>query len=470
VIWHGGVSVVSGSHRTPPLPALPSADELNPSCAAISPDDLEHMFDYSGTVQPAGSATILHADLDAFYASVEQLLDPSLKGLPIAVGGGVVLAASYEARAHGVRGGMPSRTARQLCPSIRFVGGHFHEYQRLGDAVMAVFSDFTPLVERISIDEGFLDVTGAVHLFGSPRCIAVSIRERVRDEIGLPVSVGVARTKHLAKVASQVAKPDGLVVVEPADERAFLDPLPVGLIWGVGRVTEDTLHRAGIDTIGQLASTDSSILEHLIGTAAGTKLASLSVNIDPRRVRRSQGAKSVGAQSALGSRSPTAPLIRDTLGYLADRVAARLRGANQAGRTITVRVRFAHLRSVTRSVTLPDPIATTLTLAEVATHLAQAAIADHPDEHHISLLAVAVSNLSDGDTLQLELPLTPGGGRTEHRQGADTGAARSSADRSVDAIREKFGRAAVGYAATALSDDHRVPEEFRELAEHPLTD
>src|SRR6267142_1180095 len=156
-------------------------------------------------VRPAGLATILHADLDAFYASVEQLLDPSLKGLPIAVGGGVVLAASYEARAYGVRGGMPSRMARQLCPSLRFVAGHFHEYQRLGDAVMAVFCDFTPLVERISIDEGFLDVTGAVNLFGSPRCIAVSIRQRVMDEIGLPVSVGVARTKHLAKVPSKVA-------------------------------------------------------------------------------------------------------------------------------------------------------------------------------------------------------------------------------------------------------------------------
>ncbi len=292
---------------------------------------------------------------------------------------------------------MPSWRARQLCPSIRFVAGHFREYQRLGDAVMDVFCDFTPLVERVSIDEGFLDVTGAVHLFGSPRSIAVRIRRRVRDEIGLPVSVGVARTKHLAKVASQVAKPDGLVVVEPGDERAFLDPLPVGLIWGVGQVTEGILHRAGIDTIGQLASTDSSILERLIGKATGMKLASLSANIDPRSVGRPRGAKSVGAQSALGRRLPTPPVIRETLGYLADRVAARLRGAKQAGRTITVRVRFAHLRSVTRSVTLPAPISTTLTLAEVATQLACAAIADHPNEHHISLLAISVSNFERGE-------------------------------------------------------------------------
>ncbi len=335
---------------------------------------------------------------------------------------------------------------------------------------MAVFYDFTPLVERISIDEGFLDVAGAVHLFGSPRCIAVSIRQRVRDEIGLPLSVGVARTKHLAKVASQVAKPDGLVVVEPADERAFLDPLPVGLIWGVGQVTEDILHRAGIDTIGQLASTDSPILEHLIGKANGTKLSSLSANIDPRPVGRPQRAKSVGAQSALGPRRPTPPLIRETLGYLADRVAARLRAANQAGRTVTVRVRFAHLRSVTRSVTLPAPISATLTLGEVATQLAHAAIADHSHEHQITLLAVAVSNLHHEDSLQLELPLTPRGEQAERHPGSMTGSARWGADRSVDAIRKKFGRAAVGYAAIVLSDAHRVPEEFRELAEHPTSD
>ena len=421
-----------------------------------------------GRVRAASSATILHADLDAFYASVEQLLDPTLSGQPIAVGGGVVLAASYEARAHGVRGGMSSWRARQLCPSIEFVSGHFHEYQRLGDAVMAVFYDFTPLVERISIDEGFLDVAGAVHLFGSPRSIAVSIRERVRDEIGLPVSVGVARTKHLAKVASQVAKPDGLVVVEPEDERAFLDPLPVGLIWGVGRVTEEILHQAGIDTIGQLSATDSSILEHLVGKASGAKLGSLSVNIDPRRVGRPEGAKSVGAQSALGPRLPTPGLVRETLGYLADRVAARLRAANQAGKTITVRVRFAHLRSVTRSLTLPAPVSATLRLAEVATQLADAAISDHPNERKITLLAVSVSNLSNENSLQLELPLCPDGDDAERRPGSETGAARWGADRSVDAIRKKFGRAAVGYAGILLSDAHRVPEEFRELAEHPL--
>jgi DNA polymerase-4 len=199
------------------------------------------------------TATILHADLDAFYASVEQLLDPRLRGKPIAVGGGVVLAASYEARAFGVRSGMPGRRARQLCPHLVFVGGHFDEYQRLGDAAIGVLSDFTPSIERISIDEAFADVAGCTHLFGSPAEIATAVRARVRAELGLPMSIGVARTKHLAKIASQVAKPDGLVVVDPETELEFLHELPVALMWGVGPATEARLAKIGVATIGQLA-------------------------------------------------------------------------------------------------------------------------------------------------------------------------------------------------------------------------
>src|SRR6188472_4192018 len=201
------------------------------------------------------TATILHADLDAFYASVEQMLDPSLKGKPIAVGGGVVLAASYEAKAFGVHGGMPGRQARVLCPDLVFVGGHFKEYQRLGDAVIRILDDFTPLVERISIDEAFADVAGCTHLFGPPAEIAKTIRRRVRDELGLPISIGVARTKHLAKIASQVAKPDGLLAVDPRNEIAFLHGLPVGLMWGVGPATRARLAETGVITIGQLAET-----------------------------------------------------------------------------------------------------------------------------------------------------------------------------------------------------------------------
>src|SRR5688500_1807447 len=224
------------------------------------------------------AATILHADLDAFYASVEQLLDPSLLGKPIAVGGGVVLAASYEAKAFGVHGGMPGRRARELCPELIFTGGHFEEYQRLGDAAIGVLGDFTPLVERISIDEAFADVAGCTHLFGPPPDIARKIRSRVRAELGLPISGGVARTQHLAKIASQVAKPDGLVVVDPGSELAFLHDLPVELMWGVGPVAKARLADAGVVTIGQLAETSPRSLQRLLGNALGEKLAALAWN------------------------------------------------------------------------------------------------------------------------------------------------------------------------------------------------
>jgi DNA polymerase-4 len=412
---------------------------------------------------PNRHATILHADLDAFYASVEQLLDPSLRDRPIAVGGGVVLACSYEAKHFGVTAGMSGWRAQKLCPDLRFVGGHFQEYQRLADRVMAVFGDFTPLVERISIDEAFLEVAGSVHLFGPPADIAGAIRRRVRAEVGLPVSVGVARTKHLAKVASQVAKPDGLVVVEPDREREFLDPLPVELVWGVGPVTRARLAATGIHTIGDLAGTSVPILEGLLGQATGDKLASLSTNADPRRVETGRRASSLGAQSALGRQRPTPTLLRSTLGYLADRVASRLRAAGRAGHTVTVRVRFPGLRSVTRSVTSPVAISTTLTLTEIASELAAAAIADHPEEHEITLLAVSVSKLVNEPALQLELPLGLGDG---WRSGSLAGAARWALDRSVDSIRARFGRDSVGYATVVFSGDRRVPDAFRELAEH----
>ena len=412
-----------------------------------------------------GRATILHADLDAFYASVEQLLDPALRNRPIAVGGSVVLAASYEARSYGVRGGMPGWRARQLCGDLVFVGGHFGRYQQFGDDVMAVFHDFTPRVERVSIDEAFLEVAGAIRLFGAPSDIAAAIRRRVRDEIGLPLSIGVARTKHLAKVASQVAKPDGLVIVDPCTERDFLEPLPISLIWGVGPATERRLREAGIHTIGQLAASGSPVLSDLLGRAAGAKLAALSTNVDERSVQTPASAKSMGAQSALGRRRATPELVRETLGYLADRVGARLRKAKLAGRTVTVRVRFAGLRSVTRSATLRVAVSTTLTLTEVAEDLAWSAI-DDEREHELSLLAVSVSNLRPQHSLQLELPLDPPHRQNlGHRDATEVEACRWGVDRSVDAIRDKFGRAVVGYAASILSPADRVPEEFRQLAE-----
>lgn len=411
----------------------------------------------------AASATILHADLDAFYASVEQLLDPALRGRPIAVGGGVVLAASYEAKAFGVRGGMPGRRARELCPELEFVSGRFGEYQRLGDAAIGVLDDFTPLVERISIDEAFADVAGTEHLFGPPQAIATKVRRRVRDELGLPISIGVARTKHLAKIASQVAKPDGLVVVDPATELAFLHDLPVGLMWGVGPVAEARLREMGVTTIGELADTPGRALERLLGAALGEKLGALAQNRDPRRIAGGRRARSVGAQSALGRKPATDAVIVPTLRHLADRVAPRLRAKFRAGHTVAVRVRFADMRAVTRSVTLPVQVAATGILAEIACDLVRSTLRDHPHERDISLLAIQVSQLRGDTPLQLDLPLALAG--DERRPGARRGAARIEADRAVDAIRTRFGREAVGYASVALGDRRSVPDGFRELAE-----
>jgi DNA polymerase IV len=413
----------------------------------------------------SADATILHADLDAFYASVEQLLDPTLRGRPIAVGGGVVLAASYEAKRFGVQGGMSGWRAKRLCPDLTFVHGHFSEYQRLADRVMVVLGDFTPLVQRISIDEAFLDVSGSVHLFGPVDVIGAEIRRRVRDEIGLPISVGAARTKHLAKIASQVAKPDGLVVVDPAGERTFLDPLSVGLVWGIGPVTRQRLAERGIHTIGQLAASPDGALQSLLGRVVGSKLSALANNQDQRRVQPQSRAGSVGAQSAFGRRDVSPRLIRSVLGHLADRVAGRLRAKHRAGRTITVRVRFASMRAVTRSHTGPYPVSTTLTLTEIAERLVCKALSDHVDQFQISLLAISVSNLVDQPVLQLELPVLPD---EAERPGSRLGAARWAVDHSVDEVRRRFGRSAVGYASVALSEFGTVPDEFRELAEHEL--
>jgi DNA polymerase-4 len=412
------------------------------------------------------AATILHADLDAFYASVEQLLDPSLCGKPIAVGGGVVLAASYEAKAFGVRGGMPGRRARELCPQLIFVSGHFKDYQRLGDAAMAVLNDFTPLVERISIDEAFADVAGCTHLFGSPAEIASAIRYRVRAQLGLPISVGVARTKHLAKIASQVAKPDGLFVVDPSNELDFLHDLPVELMWGVGPVTGARLAEMGVHTIGQIAKMPVRSLERLLGRVAAEKLKALAWNNDPREIKTHPRSQSAGAQSALGKKPAEEQVFRPALRHLADRVASRLRAKSRPGRTVTVRVRFGDLHSVTRSVTLDAPISATAIVAEIAEELVRAVLADHPDENIISLLAISVSHLETQPVLQLELPL--GLDDAMRRPGTKQGMARWMADRAVDMIRDRFGWAAIGYGSVALGPAHSVPDEFRELAEREL--
>jgi DNA polymerase-4 len=288
----------------------------------------------------------------------------------------------------------------------------------------------------------------------------------VRAELSLPISIGVARTKHLAKIASQVAKPDGLVVVDPETELDFLHDLPVELMWGVGPVTQARLAEIGVHTIGQLAKMPGYSLERLLGRAAGEKLTALAWNRDPREIRTHPRTQSAGAQSALGKKQAEEQVLRPTLRHLADRVASRLRAKSRPGRTVTVRVRFADLHSVTRSVTLDAPISATATLAEIAEELVRTVLADHPKEKTISLLAISVSHLEKHWKLQLELPL--GLEDEKRRPGTERGTARWTADRAVDMIRNRFGWDAVGYGSVVLGPSRSVPDEFRELAEKDL--
>jgi DNA polymerase-4 len=346
------------------------------------------------------------------------------------------------------------------------VTGHFKEYQRLGDAAIRILGDFTPLVERLSIDEAFADVAGCERLFGPPIEIAKAIRSRVREELGLPISVGVARTKHLAKIASQVAKPDGLVVVDPANELEFLHDLPVELMWGVGPVTKERLAVMGVRTIGQLAKMPGQHLERLLGHALGEKLTALAWNRDPRRIRTHHRAQSAGAQSALGRRPAEEGVFRPALWHLADRIGTRLRAKSLSARTVTVRVRFADLRSVTRAVTLCAPISATAMLAEIAEELVRGLLAKHPGEKSISLLAISVSKLEKSPIVQLELLFARED--EKRRPGSKQGMARWAADGAIDRIRDRFGWEAVGYGSLALGVSRSVPDEFRELAEKEL--
>ena len=407
---------------------------------------------------------ILHVDLDAFYASVEQLLNPELRGKPIAVGGGVVLAASYEARAFGVGSGMPGSRARLLCPGLISVPGHYSEYSRLSDEVFAICDDFTPIVEKISIDEAFLDVSGSRHLLGRPGVIGREIRRRVLTETGLPISVGVARTKFLAKIASQVAKPDGMIVVPVDYEMEFLHPLPVRLMWGVGPVTQGKLKEFGVETIGDLADLPQTTLGGRLGFGIARHLHALSWNRDPRGVSTSHRAKSVSSQSGFGRRAIDTEFINRVLQDLSDRVASRLRAKDRAGRTITARIRFGDMSSITRSVTLATAVASTDALYLAARKLVQTGLDDHPEHEEISLLSVGASGLRFGTALQLELPLQFDD--TVLRPGSEAGRKHHDLDKAIDGLRERFGRDAVGNAANKLaSDRHSVPDEFRELAQ-----
>jgi DNA polymerase-4 len=374
------------------------------------------------------AATILHADLDAFYASVEQRDDPGLRGRPVIVGAGVVLAASYEAKACGVRTAMGGRLAQRLCPSAVVVPPRMSAYAEASKAAFRVFDDTSPLVEGLSIDEAFLDVRGLERISGTPIEIAARLRRDVREHVGLPITVGVARTKFLAKVASGVAKPDGLLVVPPDGELAFLHPLPVERLWGVGPATARKLHERGISTVGEVARLPETSLVTMLGRAQGRHLHALAHNRDPRPVQVGRRRRSIGSQCALGRSRKTPEAVDAVLVSLVDRVTRRMRSAGRAGRTVVLRLRFGDFSRATRSHTLARPTAHTHTILVTARWLLVTAMPEI-ERRGLTLVGVAVSNLEDDGALQLVLPL-------DRHSGA-------ALDAALDEVRSRFGSTAV---------------------------
>jgi DNA polymerase-4 len=373
-------------------------------------------------------ATILHADADAFFASVEQRDDPRLRGRPVIVGGGVVLAASYEAKAYGVRTAMGGRQARRLCPHALVVAPRMAAYAEASRALYALFEDTTPSVEGLSIDEAFLDVRGMERIAGTPWEIAVRLRRTARERLGLPLTVGIARTKHLAKIASAVAKPDGLLLVPPGDELAFLHPLPIERIWGIGPATAVRLHRIGVTTVGELARVPEADLETILGTAAARHLYALAHNRDPRPVRRRPRRRSIGSQHAHGLRRASPAEIETDLVAIVDRVSRRLRAARRVGRTVVLRLRFGDYSRATRSYTLRHPTAQTRPILAAARSLlatAQPLI----ERQGLTLIGVTITNLVNDLPLQLCLPLDTASGEL--------------LDAALDEIRTRYGPTAV---------------------------
>ncbi len=383
---------------------------------------IEHVF------VPPQPASILHADLDSFFASVEQRDDRRLRGRPVAVGGGVILAASYEAKAFGVKGAMGIVEARRRCPGLRVVPPRMEQYSAASKAVFEVFRATTPFVEGISIDEAFLDVSGLWRISGTPVEIARQLRVDVRERVGLPITVGVASTKFLAKVASAVGKPDGLLEVPAGGELEFLHPLPVERLWGVGPKTAERLHARGLKTVGDMAKLSEEALAAIVGRASGHHLHSLAHNRDPRRVQPRRRRRSMGAQRALGRRVRSAADIDATLVALVDRVARRMRGAGRVGRTLVLRLRFDDYTRATRSRTLRAPTAQTDTLLAGFRRLL-AASTPLIEAQGLTLIGISITNLDGDDAVQLELPF---GGQPSHEL-----------DHVVDDVRERFGNDAL---------------------------
>jgi DNA polymerase-4 len=378
-------------------------------------------------------ASILHADLDSFYASVEQRDDPTLRGRPVIVGGGVVLAASYEAKAYGVRTAMGGAQARRLCPHAVVVPPRMSAYSRASDDVFEVFRDCTPIVEPLSVDEAFLDVGGLGRVSGTPVEIAARLRADVRDRVGLPITVGVARTKFLAKVASQEAKPDGLLLVPPGQELAFLYPLPVRRLWGVGKVTAERLHAHGIATVADVAELGESTLTSLLGAAMGRQLYALSHNIDRRRVTTGVRRRSMGAQRALGRAGNRMSLVEidAVVVNLIDRITARMRAAGRTGRTVVLRLRFDDFSRATRSRTLPWATSSTQPILAAA-RLLVASAAPLIAQRGLTLVGFAVSGIDRSGAQQLMLPFSQ-----------PRPLALDDIDAAIDRVRRRYGKAAL---------------------------
>jgi DNA polymerase-4 len=376
------------------------------------------------TIEP----TILHADLDSFYASVEQRDDPRLRGKPVIVGGGVVLAASYEAKAFGIRTAMGGRLARRLCPHAVVVPPRMSAYSEASKAVYRVFDDHSPLVEGLSIDEAFLDVRGLEHIRGTPSEIARRLKRDVREQVGLPITVGVATTKFVAKVASAAAKPDGLLLVRAGGELEFLHPLPVEALWGVGAATARKLHACGLTRVGEVAALSEQTLVNLLGRASGRHLHALAHARDPRRVHPGRRRGSIGSQRAIGWRRHTPEEVDATLIAIVERVTRRMRAAGRVGRTVVLRLRFTDASRATRSHTLPQATAHTWTILGVARDLLAAA-GPLIEQQGLTLVGISVANLDDDRAIQLALPLDAHDGL--------------GLDAALDEIRERYGSTAV---------------------------
>jgi DNA polymerase-4 len=372
--------------------------------------------------------TILHADADSFYASVEQRDDPDLRSRPVIVGGGVVLAASYEAKAYGVRTPMGETQARRLCPQAIVVQPRMEAYSAASKAMFEVFNDTTPFVEGLSIDEAFLEVGGLRQISGTPTEIAVRLRREVLEIVGLPITVGVARTKFLAKVASGVAKPDGLLVVPIDGELEFLHPLPVERLWGVGPVTADKLRERSITTVAEVARLSEASLVRILGRVAGRHLHALAHNRDPRRVDVGRRRRSIGTQRALGRRPRSPETLDADLIALVDRLARRLRAAHRVCRTVVLRLRFDDFTRATRSHTIPEATADTATLLAGERALLVAALPMIRDQG-ITLIGISFTNLQDDGVIQLALPFDGWHG--------------SSIDATLDTVRDRFGSSAI---------------------------